>query len=45
MWGWLEGGATFMSLAAAGPAKFGTIKSDVDGKVWLKIAAVGGRLQ
>jgi hypothetical protein len=38
-------GPTAMSLAAAEPARFGTLKSDVTGKLWLKIRAVGGRLQ
>jgi hypothetical protein len=36
---------TAMSLAAAGPARLGTIKSDAAGKIRLKIAMVGGRLQ
>jgi hypothetical protein len=34
-----------LSLAAAGPVRLGTIKSDVAGKLGSKIRAVGGRLQ
>ena len=34
-----------MSLAAVGPARLVTIKADAAGKMSLKIAAVGGRLQ